>query len=61
MVKLFYIINNWDEMKLCIDQLALGFDRNKEERYNTIQEFLQKVPENIGEAILNECLKFAQQ
>lgn len=59
MVELFYTINNWGEMKQCLDQLALGIDRNKKERYKAISEFLQKIPGNIGEAILNECLKFA--
>lgn len=59
MVELFYKVSNWDEMKLCLDQLALGFDQNKEKRYDAIQEFLKEIPENIGEAILNECLKFA--
>ena len=58
MMKSYYFINNKIELEHYLNEMVIGIDQNKEIREDMANFYINKTPKNIGEAIIDTCLKF---
>lgn len=58
MMQLLYKADNWENMEKHMKALISGHDELFEERRKDIQSMYADMPENIGEAIVDQCVMF---